>query len=305
MPQGSKDTLVEALRVLRTQELKYLLQSGQVNADAWKKKLEESFSVNKYHRSLAIVESLSLNDTNNCNLVQRNAQHLQVKAACLKTAFEICRPEIDVVKNALVQIHEKKRRDKEKKEKLANRDNDDGLDELLDNYKNLDNEMIKEADWKQASQNIPIEVHVELLKLCYEAKMWTEFDALLDPALVRLKFRRYEVPYLATVDIQMSTQKISNIPNGFERLPRDLNAANLRIELKKLRASAKEGLEDDATGADKPPSTSVSAAKAEPAGKDKGAAKGGKPDPKAKGKQAAAVNEEEKKGDDAEEDDNI
>lgn len=44
-----------------------------MNADAWKKKLEESFSVNKYHRSLAIVESLSLNDVNNCNMVQRNA----------------------------------------------------------------------------------------------------------------------------------------------------------------------------------------------------------------------------------------
>ena len=106
--------------------------------------------------------------------------------------------------------------------------------------------MIKEADWKQAAYNVPIEVHVELLKLSYEGKMWEIFDALLDPALVRLKFRRYEIPYLATVDIQMSAQKISNIPNGFEKLPPDLNAANLRIELKKLRASAKQGLSDDA-----------------------------------------------------------
>jgi hypothetical protein len=65
--------------------------------------------------------------------------------------------------------------------------------------------------------------------------LWTDFDALLDPALVRLKFRRYETPYLATVDIQMSAQKF----------PRDLNAANLRIELKKLRASAKQGLSED------------------------------------------------------------
>jgi hypothetical protein len=44
----------------------------------------------------------------------------------------------------------------------------------------------------------------------------------------------------------MSAQKVSNIPNGFERLPKDLNAANLKIELKKLRASAKQGsLADD------------------------------------------------------------
>ena len=201
MPDGSKDTLVEALRVLRTQELKYSLQSGAINADAWKRKLEEVFSVNKYHRSLAIVESLSLNDVNNCNLVQRSAEHLSQKTACLKLAFDMVKPEIEVIKQALVQIHEKKKRDKDKKEKLAQRENDDDLDELLENYKNLDNEMIKEADWKQASYNVPIEVHVELLKLCFESKMWTEFDVLLDPALVRLKFRRYEVPYLATVDI--------------------------------------------------------------------------------------------------------
>jgi hypothetical protein len=34
---------------------------------------------------------------------------------------------------------------------------------------------------------------------------------LLDSALVRLKFRRYEVPYLATVDVLMSTNKYANI----------------------------------------------------------------------------------------------
>ena len=71
--------------------------------------------------------------------------------------------------------------------------------------------------------------------------MWQEFEALLDPALVRLKFRRYEVPFLATIDVLMSANKVANIPNGFEKLPRDLNMANLRIELKRLRASAKQG----------------------------------------------------------------
>lgn len=101
--------------------------------------------------------------------------------------------------------------------------------------------MIKEKDWKFASYNVPIEVHVELIKLCFECKLWAEFEGLLDPALVRLKFRRYEVPYLATVDVLMSSNKYANIPNGFDKLPKDLNAANLRIELKKLRATAKRG----------------------------------------------------------------
>lgn len=141
-------------------------------------------------------------------------------------------------------------------------------------------------------------MHVELLKLCYEAKMWAEFDVLLDPALVRLKFRRYEVPYLATVDIQMSSQKVSNIPNGFERLQKDLNAANLRIELKKLRASAKEGLADDAP--DEKPQSAAGAKKEEAKAK----APPAKPDPKAKpgakGKEAAPAEEEKKGGDDDE-----
>lgn len=68
-------------------------------------------------------------------------------------------------------------------------------------FKDQDLEMIKERDWKFASYNVPVEVHIELIKLCAEARMWNEFDDLLDPALVRLKFRRYEVPFLATIDV--------------------------------------------------------------------------------------------------------
>ena len=84
---------------------------------------------------------------------------------------------------------------------------DVNVDELLEKYKTLDAEMIKEKDWKFASYNVPIEIHVELIKICFECKLMNEFQALLDPALVRLKFRRYEVPYLATVDVLMSSNK--------------------------------------------------------------------------------------------------
>jgi hypothetical protein len=104
-------------------------------------------------------------------------------------------------------VHEKKRRDREKKEKLANRDPEVDLDELLDRYKKMDSEMIPEKDWKFAALAVPIEIHVEVTKLCYECQLWPEFEALLDPALVRLKFRRYEIPYLATVDVLMSSSK--------------------------------------------------------------------------------------------------
>ena len=180
-----------------------------------------------------------MNDVSNCHLVDRTAIHMELKSNCLKTVLDLVIPDITLVKNALIQIHMKKQRDKEKKEKLQARAEEQDLDMLLQKYKELDAEMIKEKDWKFASYNVPVEVHIELIKLCVEAKMWTEFDELLDPALVRLKFRRYEVPYLATIDVQMSSTKISNIPNGFERLAQDLNISNLRTELKKLRASAK------------------------------------------------------------------
>jgi hypothetical protein len=79
--------------------------------------------------------------------------------------------------------------------------------------------MIAEKDWKFASKSVPIEIHVEMVKLAYECQMWPEFEKLMDPALIRLKFRRYEVPYLATLDVLMSANKIPNIPNGFEKLP--------------------------------------------------------------------------------------
>jgi len=149
--------------------------------------------------------------------------------------------------------------------------------------------MIKEKEWKFASHNVPVEVHIELLKLCYEAKLWSEFDELLDTALVRLKFRRYEVPYLATVDVQMSQTKVSNIPNGFEKLNQDLNAANLRIELKKLRATAKMSGGDDAD--ETPAPTKAAPAKAAPVAakkEDPKKGKGGKEDPK----KAAASSQE-------------
>jgi len=38
------------------------LQSGAILPEAFKKKLEEIFSGNKYHRSLAIVECLQTNE---------------------------------------------------------------------------------------------------------------------------------------------------------------------------------------------------------------------------------------------------
>ena len=148
--------------------------------------------------------------------------------------------------------------------------------------------MIAEKDWKFSAVSCPIEIHVELVKLCYECEQWPEFEALLDPALVRLKFRRYEVPYLATIDVLMSSNKTANIPNGFEKLPRDLNQANLRIELKRLRATAKKS-SDDKGGKDAGKEEAKKEEKKAPPAKGKG----GKDDKK--GAKDAAPNDDDKK----------
>jgi hypothetical protein len=87
---------------------------------------------------------------------------------------------------------------------------------------------------------------------------------------------------MATIDVLMSANKVANVPNGFEKLPKDLNQANLRIELKKLRASSKlsgAGGGEDEDGA--PPKESKEEKKAppvdpkkDPKGAKKGDAKG-------------------------------
>ena len=124
------------------------MQSGAVTAEQWKKKLEETFSTNKYHRSLAIVECLTINEPFNSGIKDDNSKMLSIKKEALKVVLDLVKPDVTLVKEALVQVHEKKKRDREKRERLANRDPEVNLDELLDQYKKMDSEMIPEKDWK-------------------------------------------------------------------------------------------------------------------------------------------------------------
>jgi len=73
-----------------------------LNAEAWKKTLTEIFAMNKYHRALAVVECLAMNDVNNCRLVDRSAMHFDLKVACLKSCLDLVLPDINIVKNALI-----------------------------------------------------------------------------------------------------------------------------------------------------------------------------------------------------------
>ena len=200
-------------------ELKFMLQSGEIQPDNWKKKIEETFDSNKYHWALAVVESLSCNEPKNCRVISNSGIDLPWKKIATKLSVDMMKADINLVKEGLIQTHEKKKRDKEKKEKLVSHEENLDVDEILEKYRKMDEAMIDEKEWRFAAYNVPLEIHIELIRSCFELQMWPEFEDLLDSALIRLKFRRYEVPYVATIDILMSAEKDANIPNSFVKLP--------------------------------------------------------------------------------------
>lgn len=65
---------------------------------------------------------------------------MQVKTQALKLSLDLVKTDIELLKQALIQIHEKKKRDREKKETLATRDSqpDLNVDEFLERFKVLD-----------------------------------------------------------------------------------------------------------------------------------------------------------------------
>ena len=111
------------------------------------------------------------------------------------------------------------------------------VDEIVQKYKELDNQMVKERVWKEASKNVPFEVHVELIKLCFQTEQWEKLDKLIESAYIRLRYRRVEVPYVTGVDVLASIQREPIIPNGYELLAGDLNSLHLKQELAKLRTT--------------------------------------------------------------------
>ena len=66
------------------------------------------------------------------------------------------------------------------------------------------------------------------------------FDDVSNGAYIRCKYRRLEVPYIVDIDIKVSNNPNPNIPNGYEKIPIDLNEASLRLELRKLRNRARQ-----------------------------------------------------------------
>jgi len=130
------------------------------------------------------MECLSCNEPKNCRVITNSGLELSWKKTALKFAVDMLKPDINLVKDGLIQTHEKRQRDKEKKEKLTVNDKDLDIDDLLEKYRKLDEAMLDEKVWRFSSYNVPLEIHIELIRNTYELQMWPEFEDLLDSALI-------------------------------------------------------------------------------------------------------------------------
>ena len=79
-----------------------MLQSSEIPPDSWKKKIEETFDSNKYHRSLALMESLSCNEPKNCRVIGNSGIELPWKKTAAKFAVDMLKPDINLVKDGLI-----------------------------------------------------------------------------------------------------------------------------------------------------------------------------------------------------------
>lgn len=82
------------------------------------------------------------------------------------------------------------------------------------------------------------------------------------------------MPYVNDILIIVSNSAFPNVPNGYSKIPIDLNQANMRKELTKLRKSGKKAPEDETV---KQPTSSAPTGKQEKKDNKKGGKQPEKP----------------------------
>ena len=107
--------------------------------------------------------------------------------------------------------------------------------EATQENKKFEEEMVPEDVWTKASSAIPIEFHVELIQQAYDTDQREIFDYLVKTAFLRFKYRRLEVPYITDINLLVSRFPNSNIPNGYIKIPTDINQADLKIQVNEIR----------------------------------------------------------------------
>ena len=255
LPDYMKDIFDENFKHLRYFEFKYGILSGNLNFDAWKKKLEETYDTgandknaeNKEKDKAKIDEIIlnrnicAINSISNLSLYNSIVNHEGAKYDWKSNMINyiyntLMKPDIDNIKNGIIEFIDKKKRALELNAKISQ--NEKNYDDILNEAINTNNEKAVRS-YEHSSKVIPLELHVELLKACYDCKLYKEFIELIDTLNLRIKYRHVEHPYISDVDIQMSSIQYANIPNGYEKIPLDLNINNYKREIKKLRETGK------------------------------------------------------------------
>lgn len=245
-PEAIKEILNRATLEMKAQEMKYGLLNNTLPLDQWKKRLDEA--PDKLSKIRLAMESLKINKGGAGRVVQQPGYKSNYKSLLTSYIYDLMANDIKVVCQALEEHAAKRKRDQYLQE--VTRRNTISLPEVdeigekvaavetreavLAKNREEDAKMIKEAVWRPASDNVPLEFHLELAKYCYDCKVWDNFYNLSQWADIRIKHRRLEVPFISDVDIIYSSIPDSKIPRGFEKIDVDLNIANFRSEISKL-----------------------------------------------------------------------
>lgn len=256
VPESVKITLEKGFWDMRALELKYGLMTGTLTPDQWKKRLDEVYgTTDKTSRLIYAMTSLSIQKFGQSRIVQQQGFSIPWKPLILTYIIEMAAPDIKTVCQSLQEMEEKKQRDAsffeastrkqnisiEEHTSLENPEDEPNLQELLAANRAADAKMIKEKAFKTAISVVPFTIHLQLLRQCYDCKLWDHFFNLAEWAEVRIRLRRLEVPFVTDVDLLVSSIQDPKIPKGYERLDVDLNIAHLRQELAKIGISLEPG----------------------------------------------------------------
>lgn len=230
--------LYSNMRYLKLFELKYSLLSGVLVIDSWKKKIDEIFPnpEDKYYRIVSMISS-SHNMSWYNNELSHSGLKINFKSQITQYIFEFVKKDVENISRGLTEQFERKKKNKEKEQRI--KDNFNNFQKIFEEYANLDQNTLKYSIFQESSKIFPIEIHYDLLKCCFDCKLYKEFEFLYEALVTRISLRQIECPFISEIDIQVSPIEYGNIPNKYEKIQLDLNINSYNEEIKKLRDEGK------------------------------------------------------------------
>lgn len=192
----------------------------------------------KTYKIISIITSL--NNTNYSNellyLSSTNKTTFN-KTPLTQYVFELIKNDAANIKRGLIEKLEKKKRNLEKEEKI--KANFNNFQKIIDEYTQAEETMLKTSVFNDSCKTLPIELHFNIMKNCFDCKLIKEFEFLADCINTRISLRQIETPFLCDIDIQVSPLEYGNVPNKYEKIHLDLNINSYNEKIKALRDEGK------------------------------------------------------------------